>query len=101
MTADETALLRLCDAAHHCCDAAMTSGVVLRCWESLLCSFTLSSLSPSNSRERPGAVDRAVAIASASQILVTAHLRYGQGIGPVSSVLAFKQVPFCTQGLFL
>jgi hypothetical protein len=35
---------------------------------------------PSNSRERPGAVDRAVAIASASQILVTAHLRYGQGI---------------------
>jgi hypothetical protein len=55
--------------------------LAVRCWESLRCSFTLSSLSPSNSRERPGAVNRAVAIASASQILVTAHLRCGQGIG--------------------
>jgi len=70
----------------------------VRCWESLRCSFTPSSLPPSNCSERPGAVDRidrAVAIASASQILVTAHLRYAQGMSAVLPVLSFKPLPVC------
>jgi hypothetical protein len=42
-------------------ECRMTSG---ECWESLHCSFTLSSVSPSNRHERPSAINRAVAIAS-------------------------------------